>query len=536
MPEPVPPISRRSALKGAAAAAAVAVAGAMTATHPANAGPTVRRSRKAWPAIVVGSGYGGAVSALHLTRHGIPTLMLEMGREWPRPTRPFFPIITPGDSSLWLKHKTILPFGPRLPAPYTTGVLDRLTFPHMEVYCGRGVGGSSLVNGGISVEPRRAFLRSIMPMLDIDRMYREYYPRARRRLHVNTIDRAFHRTTPWYEFSRRAVEQAHQADYRTLLVSNVYDFDFLVGEATVPGHPRSALAGELILGNNYGKRSVDTSYIRRARRTGHLTVRALRHVVDIRRTRTGQFELTVHRLDRQGEVADVETYLTDHLFLNGGSIGTTEMLLGAAHRGHLDLPDDVGRGWGNNGNIQSGRLISAETGASQSTVVTNLIDGWNDERPILGEIAPLPTGTENHTSLYLGVTPLETRGRLVWDDQRNRATLRWPADGVEPSIAAMRDMVDRINAAAGGTYAYDLFPSGFGSGWTYHPLGGALLGHVTDNYGRVRGNPGLYVMDGSLIHGVLGANPLLTITALAERNMDEIMAADFRTRSARGRG
>lgn len=124
----------------------------------------------------------------------------------------------------------------------------------------------------------------------------------------------------------------------------------------------------------------------------------------------------------------------------------------------------------------------------------------------------------------------------MWDESAGRAVLQWPKNGNESAIAAMRDMIDRLNAANGGAYAYSLFPTGFGSGWTYHPLGGALLGDVTDNYGRVRGNPGLYIMDGSLIHGVLGANPLLTITALAERNMDEIMATDFAGASARGRG
>ncbi len=61
--------------------------------------------------------------------------------------------------------------------------------------------------------------------------------------------------------------------------------------------------------------------------------------------------------------------------------------------------------------------------------------------------------------------------------------------------------------------------------WTAHPLGGAVIGKATDGYGRVIGQPGLYVMDGALLPGSAGAvNPSLTISALAERNIDNIVA------------
>ncbi|GAA0371531.1 hypothetical protein GCM10009530_22100 [Microbispora corallina] len=49
----------------------------------------------------------------------------------------------------------------------------------------------------------------------------------------------------------------------------------------------------------------------------------------------------------------------------------------------------------------------------------------------------------------------------------------------------------------------------------------------TDDYGRLPGYRGLYVMDGSLIPGSTGVNPFVTITALAERNMEKIIATDL---------
>jgi cholesterol oxidase len=57
---------------------------------------------------------------------------------------------------------------------------------------------------------------------------------------------------------------------------------------------------------------------------------------------------------------------------------------------------------------------------------------------------------------------------------------------------------------------------------TVHPLGGAVMGRhagegVCDAYGEVFGHPGLYVLDGALLPGPVGANPSLTIAAVADR-------------------
>jgi choline dehydrogenase-like flavoprotein len=67
----------------------------------------------------------------------------------------------------------------------------------------------------------------------------------------------------------------------------------------------------------------------------------------------------------------------------------------------------------------------------------------------------------------------------------------------------------------------------WGDDFVYHPLGGCVLNQATDNYGRLPGYPGLYVVDGSLIPGSTGVNPFVTITALAERNMEKIITTDL---------
>jgi cholesterol oxidase len=92
-----------------------------------------------------------------------------------------------------------------------------------------------------------------------------------------------------------------------------------------------------------------------------------------------------------------------------------------------------------------------------------------------------------------------------------------------------KKLFDRINYANATIYRYDLFGTGskvFADDFTYHPLGGCVLGRATDDYGRVRGYSKLYVTDGSLVPGSIGVNPFLTITALAERTMTRVLAED----------
>jgi cholesterol oxidase len=58
-------------------------------------------------------------------------------------------------------------------------------------------------------------------------------------------------------------------------------------------------------------------------------------------------------------------------------------------------------------------------------------------------------------------------------------------------------------------------------------VGGVPLGRATDPYGRVAEYPGMYVVDSALIPRGLAGNPALTVTALAERNIERIVREDF---------
>ncbi len=169
-------------------------------------------------------------------------------------------------------------------------------------------------------------------------------------------------------------------------------------------------------------------------------------------------------------------------------------------------------------------------GADESTIpVLGIDDRANTANPVFAEIAPLPMGLEPWISLYLAITGNPERASFTYDRATDSARLGWSAAQSAVSVRMAKNLFDRINAANATIYRYDLFGSAgkaFADDFTYHPLGGCVLGRSTDAYGRVKGYSRLYVTDGSLVPGSIGVNPFLTITALAERTMTRVLAED----------
>lgn len=535
------PLSRRRLL-GMAALGAAAMAGATTITTATRAAAATATDGAYVPAVVIGTGYGAAVSALRLGEAGVPTLMLEMGQLWNQPGpdgKIFNTMLAPDKRSSWFRNRTKAPLGSFLwldvinrdIEPYA-GVLDRVEYSDMSVYVGRGVGGGSLVNGGMAVRPSRAYFEEVLPQVDSGEMYDRYFPRADSALGVNHIDPDWFEKSEYYKFARVSREHARRAGLGTTFVPNVYDFPYMQREAAGEV-PKSALATEVIYGNNHGKRSLDKSYLAAALGTGKVTIEALHTVRAIGRQSDGKYVLTVEQADAYGKVLARKQITCRHLFLGAGSLGSTELLVRARDTGALpDLSAEVGAGWGPNGNIMTARAnhIWDTTGAHQSSIPALGINDWdNAAAPVFAEIAPMPAGLETWVSLYLAITKNPERGTFVYDKATDRALLRWTRDQNAPAVNAAKSLFDRINKANGTVYRYDLFGSqlkAFADDFCYHPLGGCVLGKATDLYGRVTGYPNLYVNDGALIPGSIGVNPFVTITALAERNIERIIKQD----------
>jgi cholesterol oxidase len=532
-------VSRRSLLKGGAAAAVVGAAGGPLARATA-AGAALAHGDHV-PALVIGSGYGGAVAALRLTQAGIATSVVEMGRAWNTPGsdgKVFCSMLSPDERSYWLRTSTDQPVGYLLGFPAnrtigrSIGVLDAERFAGIRVYQGRGVGGGSLVNGGMAVMPQRAYFEEILPSVDAGAMYQTYFPRANAALGVNHVDPAWFESAACYRYARVGRDQAQGAGFRTTFVPNVYDFGYMAREQANTA-TRSALASECIYGNNHGKRTLDKTYLAAAAATGRLSITAQHVVTAVAPAAAGGYSVTMNQISTTGDPVTTKTVRADRVFFAAGSVGTSKLLVAMKALGHLPgLADAVGQGWGTNGNVMVGRAnhIWDTTGAVQSGMPAVGIDNWSDPAgPVFAEIAPFPAGTELWISLYLAITKNPQRARFVHNSGTGAVDLTWQASQNQPAIAAAKRVFDAINSAEGTIYRSDLFGVNkvWGDELTYHPLGGCVLNQATDNYGRLRGYPGLYVLDGSLIPGSTGVNPFVTITALAERNIERIVTTDL---------
>ncbi|MCX5314970.1 GMC oxidoreductase [Streptomyces sp. NBC_00154] len=509
-----------------------AQAGVGSAAAPIDSGAHVS-------ALVIGTGYGGSVAALRLAQSGVDVHMIEMGMAWdtPGPDGKIFANTTSPDSrSYWLRTRTKQPLSNFLGFPIdknvtrSTGILDAEEFSGITVYQGRGVGGGSLVNGGMAVTPKRENFGAVLPSVDADEMYGIYYPRANAGLGVSTIDPAWFDTAACYQYARVGRKQAQRAGFPFVFVPTVYDWDYMKQEeaGTVP---RSALAGEILYGNNYGKKSLQKTYIDRIRATGRVAISPLHKVTSVAPATGGGYTVVIDQIDTGGVTTATKTVTADRVFFAAGSVGTSKLLVKLKATGALaGLNDEIGKGWGDNGNVMCGRAnhLWDPTGRLQASIPTGGIDNWA-AGGAFAEVAPLPTGIETFASFYLSITKNPNRAEFTWNAATGKVDLNWQTAWKQPSIDAARTIFDRINQKEGTIYRTDLFGTYkiWGDHLTYHPLGGAVLNRATDNYGRLHGYSGLYVMDGSLIPGNTSVNPFVTITALAERNIEKIIATDL---------
>ncbi|GAA3815387.1 GMC oxidoreductase [Sphaerisporangium flaviroseum] len=533
-------VSRRGFIVGTGSLLGVAaLAGRGTAAQAAAraAGPITGGAHV--PVLVIGTGYGGSVAALRLAQAGIDVHMIEMGMAWDTPGsdgKIFCATTAPDQRSYWLRTRTKAPLNYFLGFPIDrdipryTGILDAEDFSGITVYQGRGVGGGSLVNGGMAVTPKRANFGSVLPSVNADEMYNIYYPRANAALGVGTIDPAWFDTTDCYQYARVGRKHAQRSGFPFVFVPDVYDWDYMKQEAAGTA-TKSALAGEILYGNNHGKKSLQRTYIAQAKATGRVTISPLHKVTSVAPASGGGYTVVIEQMNTNGDTTTTKTVIADRVFFAAGSVGTSKLLVKLKATGLLpNLNGEIGKGWGDNGNVMCGRAnhLWDPTGSLQSTIPCSGIDNWA-AGGAFAEVAPLPTGIETFASFYLSITKNPNRAQFSWNAATGKVDLNWQTSWKQPSIDMAKTIFDKINAKEGTIYRTDLFGvyKIWGDHLTYHPLGGAVLNKATDNYGRLTAYPGLYVIDGSLIPGNTSVNPFVTITALAERNIEKIIATDL---------
>jgi cholesterol oxidase len=138
-------------------------------------------------------------------------------------------------------------------------------------------------------------------------------------------------------------------------------------------------------------------------------------------------------------------------------------------------------------------------------------------------------GAVHNTQTYLVMTHDDGAGRMFLNKDRLR--IHWPRVGDQPIFEKVNARMEQASDALGGTFIHNPLWSKLlhNSLITVHPLGGCVMGEeaahgVVNHKGQVFSSlegpdvySNFYVMDGSVVPRPLGVNPLLTISALAER-------------------
>jgi cholesterol oxidase len=148
----------------------------------------------------------------------------------------------------------------------------------------------------------------------------------------------------------------------------------------------------------------------------------------------------------------------------------------------------------------------------------------------------LEKGALNYTLVYLVMGQDDAGGRIELDPLTQEARVRWPLVGDQDVFKKENNLIFEHAKVLGSTFIenplWGFTP--FRTLVTAHPLGGCPMGedHTTglvNHQGKVFNDQGsvydgLYIADGSIVPTAIGVNPFLTISALAERIADHLVA------------
>lgn len=175
-------------------------------------------------------------------------------------------------------------------------------------------------------------------------------------------------------------------------------------------------------------------------------------------------------------------------------------------------------------------LLDAPRGIRQKVLSRQFFRGWLTDDPETAHGVEL-AGLLGSTDRSAGVLPLLAMGRDLPDGtmrlHQGKLAIDWRKRGSDAYFRRVRATMHRLARELGGRFVDN--PLWYiGRMVTVHPLGGCSMGRhpgegVVSADGEVFGYPGLYVADGSVMPGPVGANPSLTIAALADRFADRLL-------------
>ncbi len=514
---------------------------------------------------MIGSGFGGSVSAMRLAEKGYSVLVLEEGKWF-------------NDEDFKKTNNNLFKFF-WFPKIFFRGFQRINFFKYVAILSAAGVGGGSINYANTLLTPKdECFKSGDFPKgLDWKKELRDYYELGSRML--GKVENPLR--TAMDDAMKEAAGKMGVGDS-----SYPVDIGVFLGEpdVTVPdpyfggrGPERTGCnecAGCMIGCRNGGKNVLLKNYLYFAQEFG-AEIKAESKVVDIiredesYRVKTAKSTSVIPRRNKE--------YRAKNIVLAAGVLGSLKLLFKLKRKNRLNISDKLGysvrsnsesligvRKFGRKVNLSEGVAITTgihlndtthvecvryPKGANAMSIISTLLTdkrkgiyrpllmAWNIIKHPVRMLRMLnPVGWAKQSIILLVMQTEDNRIRMVGKkklsgETRLKTRLEDGAEKVPVYIPEANEFARKLGKTVDGVPLSCVYEVFFDTPLTAHILGGAIISNssdegVIDKNHRLYGYDDFYICDASTIPANLGVNPALTILAMSERAMNKIPPKD----------
>ncbi len=525
--------------------------------------PNDSKNTETYDYVIIGSGFGGSVSALRLSEKGYKVLVIEKGR-WYKKEEDFPKTSWDLKKYLWL------------PILGWKGLMKISQFAHVGILSGVGVGGGSLVYANTLPIPNDKFYHSgnWKDLANWKEELAPYYDLAYKMLGAKKVEYEGEVDKVWKTLSK---DLGKEAEYERTKVGVFMgepgievDDPYFNGEG--PKRKGCIYCASCSIGCRHNaKNSLDKNYLYLAQKLGCEIIAdsLVTEVSPLDKNGISGYKISYR--NTYSRFAKKKKVIAKGVIFSGGVLGTVELLLEMKHQNKLpNLSNRLGEfirtnseslltitningGRSFTDGVQIGSIIHTDenthiepnnigSGNGFARVITFPILAFGKNLPIrvwqhFIEFAKAPVAFfkaffvndfGRHTIVLLFMQTLE--GTMSFKKKTLGRGMKSVLDkGEKPKafIPFAKEIAHKIERIIDGKAGQQILQTVFGSASTAHILGGCCMGAtadqgVIDRDNKVFGYHNMYVFDGSMISSNPGVNPSLSITAIAEYGISKV--------------